>query len=586
MSLILHLSDLHLGSPSGWQLDYDDKIGAGRGAGNTGITHLRRTIRLLGGELKAQGRKLDAVVITGDITKGNELDGYKEFASLLEELGDAKPDPDRIVVMPGNHDVNRDLAPGDPDKLGRFLDAVRPSFRSPLIKGLDYDDSTIELSPPATRGEPRPILSLEDTVVVAISSADYCGTLEGESKTDWDAVLAGYLSGETGKEAKRARKRAAEELKGLRTYDMPLVHHMQLDAIAARLEAVGIGPDADDDDRLRIAALHHPIGVAASRQEIKPFEMIANLAAVRSFLRDRGFHVVLHGHKHESHAGWEWLVPPGEELSTAPRRVLVLGAPGDFKAGQTVCRLVEVSPEASKPVAGAPRLRLADVKAVRSGQSLRLGLDDPCHSLAQPFMQSADVAIPWVVRAKTADAAYQQLRDLPMDKDVRRPVVSVVEDAASALTPPTNYARADDFDDLVKWWQLPRPEAVRTFSGSAFNHGERLRIGPEDAIERAVKALPSSKAIALLVDPHEAGDKEIEFPAFTAVQLQPRKQGKSFVLDVVGIYRKQDLDLWWPVNMAELARIQGKAVEFAHDLDGSRGGRTRSTDRARLLRRP
>jgi hypothetical protein len=573
VSLILHLSDLHLGSPSGWQLDYDDKVGVGHGGGNTDISHLRRTIRALGATLERESKKLDIVVVTGDLTKGNKPDGYAEFAGVIDELGGAKPDPDRIMIVPGNHDVDRDVPAGDPRKLQRFLEAVRPLYRSPLIKGLDYDESSLNLDPEG--GDPQPILILDDIVLVAISSADYCGHREEQSKSKWDEILAAYRAGDDSNEAKDVRDLAAEELKGLRTYDMPQVDYRQLEALGERLDALEVGVEADEDPRLRAAALHHPIGVAASRLEIKPFETITNLAEVRSFLRDRGFHLVMHGHKHESHAAWEWLVPPGEELGTVPHRVLVLGSPGQFRQGQTACRLVETSPEDRQPVAGAPRARVADLKVVRAGQPLRIPFKEPCVSLAQPFMQSADVETPWVVRARTADAAYQQLRDLPADEDVRRPVISVVEEPESALRPPSNYGTGDDLQDLgdlVAWWQLPRPEAVRSFSGSEFNHGERLYAGSEDAVERAVTALPSSKAIALLVDPREAGHREREFPAFTALQLQPRKVDGGYSLDIVGIYRKQDLELWWPVNMAELARIQSQAVDLARDrevLEGS-----------------
>jgi predicted MPP superfamily phosphohydrolase len=577
MSLILHISDPHLGKTAAdWQLDYDDKVGAGRGAGNTGISHLKRTVHALGVDLDGRERRLDAVVISGDLTKGNRPDGYQDFEALLAELGPARPDPDRIVVVPGNHDVERGLKAGDPEKLTGFLDAVRPKYRSPLIKGIDYNDDERSLDP-GSRGDPRPILLLDDAVLVAFSSADYCGIREERSKTEWDALLASYLPEKKSNKAKEARKLAASELKGLRTRDIPQVPFRQLEALGDHLDALDVGPDAEADKRLRIAVLHHPIGVAGARQEIKPFEVITNLAEVRGFLRDRGFHLVLHGHKHESYAGWEWLVPPDDQLSAIPRRVLVLGSPGDFKLGQTACRLIEVSPEDSKPVAGAPRVRLTDVKAVRPGQPLHPKMDDPCQSLAQPFMQSTDLQTPWVVKARTADAVYQQLRDLPMDKDVRRPVISVVEEAESAWRPPQNYGRdgrVPDLEDLVDWWQLPRPEAVRTFSGSAFNHGERLYPGSEDAIERAVDALPSSKAIALLVDPKETGqlgNHTREFPAFTAVQLQPRALGGGHALDILGIYRKQDLDLWWPVNMAELAKILEKAIKLARDRDKLEG---------------
>jgi hypothetical protein len=118
--------------------------------------------------------------------------------------------------------------------------------------------------------------------------------------------------------------------------------------------------------------------------------------------------------------------------------------------------------------------------------------------------------------------------------------------------------------DVVKWWQLPNPEAVRAAAGSDFNHGERL-YGHEDTIRRAVAALPSSKALAVLIDADEAGDPTREYPALAAVQLHTRTTDSGTLLDVVGIYRKQDLRLWWPVNMAELAYIQRHALEFTGD---------------------
>jgi len=94
-------------------------------------------------------------------------------------------------------------------------------------------------------------------------------------------------------------------------------------------------------------------------------------------------------------------------------------------------------------------------------------------------------------------------------------VISVVEDAASARVLPVNYPEDKDsrwLNSLVEWWQHRRPEAVRAFAGSRFNHGERL-YGAENAIKRATLALP----------------------------------------------------LWWPVNMAELAHIQNMAIGFAVD---------------------
>lgn len=564
MSLILHLSDLHLGSPSPGQKDYEDKFETGDDVGISDRDHLAHTLSALGAALVQQGRDLDAVIVSGDLTTGNEPDGYADFDDLLAQLGGAKPPDNRVVVVPGNHDVDRHLKPGDADKLKRFRETVRRKYRTPLIMGIDYNDSGPRN--PRGYGKVEPLLDIEDAVVVAFNSADYCWTEEANTKRDWDAVIASFGAGEEPDKAKELRAALRDDLFWLRTKDIPRVDQGQLDGLEGLLKDAGLDQDVDEDPRLRIAVLHHPIGVVSAREEIKDFEVITNLATLRTFLYHWGFHLVLHGHKHNPYSGWDWVAPPRADLDEAVgRRALVLGAPANFKIDQTVCRLLEICPDGAKPVAGAPRLRVIPIEGVEQAEPLALSFDAAVHSLAQPFITAARQDTPWVVEARTADAAYQQLRDLRADGG-NRAVISVVEDPASTARLPTNYPKPDSvppLEQVVDWWQHPRPEAINSFSGSEFNHGERLYLG-SDGIAQAVEALPSSKAIALLVWPEEAGDRDQEFPAFTLVQLQKRKQGSSVFLDVVGVFRKQDLDYWWPVNMAELARIQKHALEAAH----------------------
>lgn len=566
MSLILHLSDLHLGSPSDWQLDHTDKFGLDRAAGDTKIDHLRHTLKALGEALRRDDRMLDSIVVSGDLTNANQPDGYEDFPDLVGQLGDRVPDADRIVVVPGNHDADWAVQPGKATKFKRFLDATRRTYRTPLIGGLDYDESSLE-RPTGSRRSAHPILDLPDCAVVALSSADFCGVEEKKTKTDWREVVNAYAAKKADPGA--ARRQVEADLRKLRVHDMARVDKRQLEALDDRLARAGLGSDAERDCRLRIAVLHHPIGPVTDREEIKAFETLANLEKVREFLYDHGFHVVLHGHKHESYLGWDWLSPAGDDLDATPRRVLVVGSPGDFRPRRVVCRLLEVAPDGDTPVAGAPRMRIIDVIGARVGQELKPKFRSPCISLAQPFVRSADVATPWVVRAKTADAAYQQLRDLPADLSAPRPVISVVEDPGSTASLPSNYPvmRGKGWlKDVVRWWQLANPEAVRLIAGSDFNHGERI-YGRKDGIKAAVEALPSSKAITLLVDSEEAARPEREFPALTAIQLHarasPDEDGTR--LDVVGIYRKQDLRLWWPINMAELAYVQNHALEFTSD---------------------
>jgi len=580
VSLILHLSDLHLGSPADFQLDYEDKIGLEDEVGATGETgdtasdHLGHTLRAIGETLKAEERTLDAVIVTGDLTKANQADGYAEFDGVLEQLGDARPDDDAIIVIPGNHDVDDKVGAGDPRKLALFMDAVRPRYATPLVKGVDYEGSELALDP-GERGQPKPISVFSDALVLAINSADYCFVEGRRGETDWDAVIGAYLvDHDDSKEAEAKRERAAEELRHLRTYDIAKVDKRQIEALEERLAAFGIKRDEDPDwdPRIRIAAIHHPITAASGQEEIKPFEVITNLARVRTFLYHHGFHLILHGHKHSSYAAWDWLAPPRENLDLIPRRALVLGAPARFRPGESVCRLLEICPDGDAPVPGAPRLRVMTVKGVDGSEGLELPFArTPRRSLAQPASLSADRNTPWVVQGETADAVYQQLRDLPLADGANRAVISVVEDPSSTTQLPTNYPKREDMpslQDLVDWWQHPRPEAVQALAGSVFNHGERLYgYGDhENAIVEAVAALPSSKAFALLVRPGEPGRRDRKFPAFSEVQLQVRKVATDrYLLDVLGTYRKQDLKLWWPVNMAELAHIQEDAVAAANE---------------------
>jgi 3',5'-cyclic AMP phosphodiesterase CpdA len=571
VSLILHLSDLHLGSPSSRQFDSNDRFGLDPKTRETIVTHLQRTLRTLGHALDEQGRTIDAVVVSGDLTNANKQDGYDQFPAVLEELGNQLPDPDRILIVPGNHDADWDIQPGQPEKFKRFYDLVRGRYRSSLISGVDYDETT--LAKPVGSGQAAsPILELSDTTIVAINSADFCGVREQASETDWDAVLDDYLvdarsAGDTA--ALESFAQAESDLRRLRVQDMARIEPRQLDALREQFNGTSLEPDAEQDEHLRIAVLHHPIGPVSSQEEIKAFETMTNLETFRSFLFDKGFHVVLHGHKHESYRAWDWLLPAGDDLARAPWRTLVIGAPGEFRPGRIVCRLLEVSPDDDTPVPGAPRLRTIDVKGVRSAQTLHLDFAAKPVSLAQPLMHSTEVGMPWVVYGRTADAAYEQLRDLPTELDLPRAVVSVVEDASSTTRLPSNYEVDQDdewLDRVVTWWQLARPEAVNAFAGSEFNHGQRLYGNGEDdqnTIKIAAKALPSSKAIALLVNAQEAGDARREYPALTAIQLQAREQPEGTLIDVVGIYRKQDLSRWWPVNMAELERIQTIALEAA-----------------------
>src|ERR1700722_16686316 len=104
MVRLLHLSDLHLGPIDKHQIlgDYkEDVIPAKERVSR--IDKMRRSLALLSKHFKSREETLDAVIVSGDITLANGVEGFQMLSGMLGELGDVLPPPSRIVVVPGNH---------------------------------------------------------------------------------------------------------------------------------------------------------------------------------------------------------------------------------------------------------------------------------------------------------------------------------------------------------------------------------------------------------------------------------------------------------------------------------------------------
>ena len=113
----------------------------------------------------------------------------------------------------------------------------------------------------------------------------------------------------------------------------------------------------------------------------------------------------------------------------------------------------------------------------------------------------------------------------------------------------------------MTWWQSPAPLLVA--SGDApFNHGERVYAsgGALGELDAAAKLLGSTKAMVFLTSSHELRTRPA--PSFITIQLVVASDGLGERLDCVGYFRKQDLTLWWPVNVAELCSIQRRVLDL------------------------
>jgi hypothetical protein len=73
--------------------------------------------------------------------------------------------------------------------------------------------------------------------------------------------------------------------------------------------------------------------------------------------------------------------------------------------------------------------------------------------------------------------------------------------------------------------------------------------------------LTTRAAIFLLEPGAESSPKSGEFPSFVSIQLQLVPTGTGWRLDCTAYFRKQEMRYWWPINVAELAKIQAEVAD-------------------------
>jgi 3',5'-cyclic AMP phosphodiesterase CpdA len=545
MSLLLHLSDLHLANAPAEDTIGDYKIEAVKDADRMSrIRLLRYTLKALQIWLSESGTALDGVIITGDVTTRGAPDGFRELPSLLGALGSALPDPKRIVVVPGNHDVTWGTESGTEERYSAFVEGIRAvGYVTPLLDGIDYRGDE-----PATAADP--LFVGPDFVVAAINSTDMCGVTEpfqGDAAAEFDRLIA---SGEISEELQN-------QLRRVRTYDMPRISHRQMAALAGLI-------DQADTGLVRIVALHHHLVPVGEEEEVKPFEAIVNLGAFNAFLGESGIDVVMHGHKHVPQVQTLALTGPDAE-----RRFAVLSSCGTI--GGTVATKHEIAKliriDSSLPT--LRRVEILTVPAVGPGTKLR-GKVESLYD--KPTWRASGVTPITAISGATATNVHEQL--LEMARRAKRlpmhDVLCVVDSGSTALKPPKTYRWPGDdptplpdwFDEIVGWWQDPRRA-----DGKPFTHGQRLRDWSGDKTCDQLNAIAeildgdtgTSRGIAVLLNPDtdKINNKAVDFPSFSLLHVWISDEA----LHCSAFFRKQEMTFWWPVNAAELALIQAEMLQ-------------------------
>jgi predicted phosphodiesterase len=565
MGTLLHLSDLHLADAT-TQIDVtgDYKVDAlSFEHRQRRTTIIKNSLRELGKALHQDNVKLDAIVISGDVTVQGQSNGFELLPEVLGHLGDALPTEDRILIVPGNHDVAWKTDPGTKERYERFIRLRDFGYRTAYLDGVDIDfngNLQDKSSPPL-----EPLIMAQDNsfVVVGINSTNHCGVRSDveDSLQKHQELLETIKSEHTPAGMAIESLWAAWERRGL--YDIARIDEGQRVICSemvssARRDIAKAGKAMP----LLIATFHHQLRPVGGTEEFKPFEGITNLGDVRDWLACNKIDVLLHGHKHEERVLEDLFVPFHEPNSGTPHRLLIVSAPTighGQPADNDIGRLIQV--DADMP-------RVADIKLTlvpaRSAGALFV-LD----TLPQEnFLVGNDDGLRLgLLEGKTAGEVYNKvLAVLPKLKSLPKPLIARFNDGRTGLELPGNYpdigVSEDDmeawFHDTIEWWERPVKGVV-----APFNHGERIKSprGKDTQFQTAISKLRSNcntgAAIMIIVDP--ATDfclPDTGFPAFTLVQMAIA----DGALSVTGYFRKQEMRHWWPINVAELATLQRDAI--------------------------
>lgn len=560
MATILHLTDLHLAPPSrdvplG---DYSKDRLLESEFQQRRVAALESSFHSLGGFLESEGTKLDSIVISGDLTIAGDSEGLGLLEGVLQKLGAAMVEADRVLITPGNHDVKWSTAPGSEERYKNLVDLRRKlGYRTALLDGVDIDGNGAIIGT-----DNLPLLEARDGsyVLTGVNSSNHCGT---DARTeDYLQEHIKYLEG-------LALTDPAVEslLKGWRRrglFDLVRIDRSQLDAVSSMLPTVRRD---DPSEPMRIIALHHPVGPVSAIEEIKSFETMANLGEFRNWIRDHDIDVVLHGHTHLTSNRHDLQQPSDlNSGSSLEHRFLVLGGGTIWSGNATasVATLIDTAPE-------APRfrpLRLRSLPAM-THQRVLSHADFIPESLEVRGYEAHSAGI---FAGKNLDVVFEQLLGLGDFSKCARPLVCRVDDGGSALKLPRSYPDLADvhgevnawLKDTVEWWQRSPKGA-----GATFNHGERLKQqdGRDfDQIDQVARSLVadtgSSRGVAILVQPRTDFADSAAFPSFVMLHATVSEREGSKYVDLVAYYRKQEIPHWWPVNMAELAQIQNRIVRI------------------------
>jgi predicted phosphohydrolase len=483
----------------------------------------------------------DIIVVSGDVAWSASSDDYKYALVFFRKLRDMWPGV-KIIVAPGNHDASWTVSPGRQDAFVEFL------------RSLHGKDFARQYPFVGAAG------SVDRHMLVAFETA--------ESGTDKMAIVAvnsaAYLDGKS----------------------VP-VHVSEQTLIRIEEHLAAIKPEG-----LRLFVVHHhllPFAEPHRGSTMDPAQptdyadptIVANSAKLQQWLATNEFHVVLHGHKHQSHGREDILWRREDHGETQRLFVIGAGSAGVEAEERSHAEPLSYNVIAASRISGSRWNVSVQVRHIPEAEAVMS---------PKPLFRYRSITgkplsgAPATFHAERMDDCHRAIRDECAGGGLLRNFVSIVE-TAKYFHPTTARIDSDtvtaaqvessfralhpEYEPTDQWQSLDRVEHVlREISPRfQFQHGPRLFgsvggvVSRSDAkstrpIVRAVQKLQwkaASHAVVSLFTPDIdiLSRKDEPLPALQGIQFvsEDRK------LDIFATFRKIELSFWWVVNMYEMIQL-------------------------------
>jgi len=288
---IIQIGDVHFPDHNEGSATVDNKDPAlsGTFARAIGASPFQQSLRSL---IKVLGAKeFSAVAFMGDLTSYGEVSGYEECVKLfaksfrLSSADDALIAPDKIMIVAGNHDINRDVAVanGSPAKfkpLNKILS--NESFLPFHVNSIDQRNVPNDDGP---------------LMLLGINSCLGCGETrhiaEALTSKIKDKNLAKKFIDKLNAVVDELVSEGDKPVQLFEVLDAPIVHS---DVVADLCDILNDQPK----EKVVILAAHHNL-LPQQRPRLAPYTELVNSGAIRRTITSSGRPVIyLHGHIHTS----------------------------------------------------------------------------------------------------------------------------------------------------------------------------------------------------------------------------------------------------------------------------------------------